>query len=203
MACVRQVRRGLVAGGLSAMVALVAGCASDPAGPAASDGPPARLEALPRPLTTAERTAVTAGTDFTLGLFREVNRRKSGENVFISPLSAAVALAMTAQGAAGTTEVAMRGTLGFPTQTLATMGEGYRGLFALLLSLDSSVTLRSAMASRSSPRSSTRRANCSAPTSAARTSTTSRARSARSTAGRRRRRTARSRRCSTRSRATT
>jgi serpin B len=132
---------------LVALAALAAACGStDPGSPAQSGSQPALIEALPRPLTVAERGAVTAGTDFTFALFREVNRRKGGANVFVSPLSAALALAMTAQGAAGPTEVAMRGTLGFPTQSLATMGDGYRGLVALLLALDSSVTLRSANA---------------------------------------------------------
>src|SRR6476619_429401 len=148
MVRVRQLRRPTSVGATMALVALTAfaaACGStDPGSPARSGSQPALIEALPRPLTVAERGAVTAGTDFTFALFREVNRRKSGANVFVSPLSAALALAMTAQGAAGPTEVAMRGTLGFPTQSLATMGDGYRGLVALLLTLDSSVTLRSA-----------------------------------------------------------
>jgi serpin B len=66
--------------------------------------------------------------------------------VFVSPLSAAVALAMTAQGSAGATETAMRGTLGFADQSLEQMGDGYRSQFALLAGLDKSVTLTSANA---------------------------------------------------------
>jgi serpin B len=149
MKAVRWMQSAIAAGGAAAMIACGStGVGLDPAGTdSTSTGKtPPLLEALPRPLTTLERGAVTAGTDFTFGLFREVNKRKAGNNVFVSPLSAAVALAMTAQGSAGATETAMRTTLGFPNQTLAGMGDGYRGLMTLLLGLDPSVTLRSANA---------------------------------------------------------
>lgn len=129
--------------------AATAACSSTPTvGERPSNGgdAPAPLEALPRALTTVERSAVAAGDRFTFALFREVNRRKGGTNVFVSPMSAAVALAMTAQGAAGATETAMRGTLGFGDQSLEQMGEGYRTLFALLAGLDPSVTITSANA---------------------------------------------------------
>lgn len=141
--------RGVAVATLAAATAVtLAACGANDPTPPQSDGGsvPKLLEALPRPLTSAERSAVTAGTDFTFSLFREVNKRKAGANVFVSPLSAAVALAMTAQGAAGQTETAMRTTLGFGSESLTAMADGYRGLLALLVSLDSSVTVRSANA---------------------------------------------------------
>ena len=141
--------RSLATLALAAAAALSAACADAPPvapEPGAGGSAPALLEALPRPLTAAERQAVAAGTAFSLGLFREVSRARPDANVFVSPLSAAVALAMTAQGAAGETELAMRRTLGFADRSLEEMGAGYRELLALLVRLDTSVTLRSANA---------------------------------------------------------
>ncbi len=129
-------------------VAFAASCDSPPTSDDPPDGgtQPSRLESLPRALTAGERAAVAASGDFSFALLRAVNARKAGQNVFISPLSASVALAMTAQGADGATDVAMRTTLGFPTSTAESMGESLRTLYALLLTLDRSVTLKSANA---------------------------------------------------------
>ncbi len=49
---------------------------------------------------------------FSLGLFRETIRHASDSNVFLSPASAAFALAMTYGGSGGTTETAMAHALG-------------------------------------------------------------------------------------------
>jgi serpin B len=126
---------------------LLAACSSATSpGDTPADGAPTVLEALPRPLTAAEKSAVAASGEFSFALFREVNKRKPAANVFVSPFSAAVALAMTAQGAAGTTELEMRRTLGFADQTLTGMGEAYRSVYTLLVGLDPSVTVKSANA---------------------------------------------------------
>jgi serine protease inhibitor len=139
----RRTLPALVAAG-AALAA--AACSSAPTADHSGGTVVPTLEALPRPLTAAEHGAVTASGGFSLSLFREVNRRKAGENVFVSPISAEVALAMTAQGSAGATETAMRGTLGFADQSLDAMGDAYRGLFDLLVKLDPTVTLTSANA---------------------------------------------------------
>lgn len=127
------------------LASLVVVACHDPAG---TDGgsQPKELTSLPRALTTIERSAVSSSGEFTFTLFREVNKRKADKNVFVSPLSASVALAMTAQGAAGATDVAMRTTLGFASNSPSEMGEAYRSLFALLVDLDPSVTVKSANA---------------------------------------------------------
>ena len=121
---------------LAVAALLAAACRTD-----APTAPPAALTALPRALTAAEREAVVAGNEFSVALFREVNARKAGENVFISPFSAAVALGMTLNGAAGETEAAMRGTLGLAGRTPQEINAAYRGLTTLLLDLDPSVQL--------------------------------------------------------------
>jgi serpin B len=67
--------------------------------------------------TAREETAliqgavVRADNVFGLKLFREINKGSGEDNVFISPLSVAMALGMTYNGAAGGTAAAMRNTL--------------------------------------------------------------------------------------------
>jgi serine protease inhibitor len=109
-------------------------CSSD-----SPTGPPDELKALPRSLTTGEQAAIAAGNEFSATLLRQVNARKSGKNVFISPFSAAVALGMTLNGASGGTYDAMRGTLGLGGRSPQEINDAYKGLTELLLSLDRSV----------------------------------------------------------------
>ena len=85
--------------------AAIAACSGEPT---AADGTPGgrapdSLSALPRALTQAEQDAIALGNEFSFRLLREVNNRKTNENVFISPLSASMALGMTTNGAAGET----------------------------------------------------------------------------------------------------
>lgn len=130
-----RARRALLATVAPALL-LAGGCrAEDPTGPGDE------LKELPRALTEAERQTIAAGNEFSVALFREVNARKAGENVFISPFSAAMALGMTLNGAAGTTAEEMRGTLGVAGRTPQEINESYRSLTELLLSLDGSVSM--------------------------------------------------------------
>lgn len=119
---------------------LLAACRSDPV------GPPAELTVLPRPLSASEQTAIAAGNDFSLALFRAVNERKRHENVFISPFSASMALGMALNGADGETFTAMRQTLGLGELTLTQISGAYRELWTLLSGLDDGVELKSANA---------------------------------------------------------
>ena len=107
-----------------------------------NDGPPAALTKLPRPLTSSEGAVSSAGNTFALSLFRQISADPTQKNVFVSPLSASMALGMTLNGAAGTTFDAMRSTLAFGTASQETINEGYRGLIDLLGSLDRSTTFK-------------------------------------------------------------
>src|SRR5918992_1520248 len=84
---------------------------------AGSIGPPgdapAPLTELPRSLSVAEQTVRGAANGFTFSLFRRLNEAQRGSNVFVSPLSASMALGMTMNGADGATLDQMRGALGF------------------------------------------------------------------------------------------
>ena len=120
---------------LAVLVGTVAAC-SDVTGPA--QGP--TLTRLPRELTAGERQVLRAGNDFSLALFRQLAKAQPGKNVFVSPLSASMALGMTMNGARGTTLDAMRATLGMGTADLQQINAGYKGLIDLLRGLDPSTT---------------------------------------------------------------
>lgn len=105
---------------------------------ACSDAPgaPGVLEELPRPLSQSELRIVGATSDFAFPLLHEINAAQPAENVFISPLSASMALSMAMNGAAGETYEAMRSSLGFGTLEEAAINQGFRDLIALLRGLD-------------------------------------------------------------------
>lgn len=112
---------------------------------ACSDGPtaPKKIDRLPRPLSSIEQQIADGSTGFGLSLLREINEETPpGQNVFISPLSASMALGMTATGAAGATLDSMRTVLGYPDIELQAMDQAYRDLIDLLRGLDPDVDFR-------------------------------------------------------------
>lgn len=114
--------------------ALVSGC-GDPAGPGGSTP----IESLPRELSAAEVQLIAADNTFAWKLFQEIHRQEDGENIFVSPLSVAMALGMTYNGAAGTTREAMQRTLELQGMTLHEVNQSYRDLIELLRDLDPAV----------------------------------------------------------------
>lgn len=62
--------------------------------------------------TAADSDFINANMNFSLELFKEVQEEKSGGNVLVSPLSAAMALSLTANGADGETLSEMEKLLG-------------------------------------------------------------------------------------------
>jgi serine protease inhibitor len=117
---------------------LAAGCAKEPV------GPPPRITALPRSLTPQEQRIIEADNRFAIELLKQAtaDTRDTLENLFVSPLSVAMALGMTYNGAAGTTEEAMRATLELEGMTVAEVNESYRGLIKMLRELDTRVTFQ-------------------------------------------------------------
>ena len=118
---------------LAAFALFQLGCGSDPSGPADT------IDALPRPLSVVEQQLVGASNRFGFDLFRRVYAAESGPNVFLSPLSASMALGMTLNGAAGDTWSDMRAALAFDQLSAAQINESYRSLIALLTDLDPAV----------------------------------------------------------------
>ena len=130
-------RRGLKR--FASILILLCGCSSDPAAPST-------LTALPRPLTDAEQFVAATGNEFSFNLLRQVNLDQGQANIFISPLSASMALGMALNGAVGATADEMRQTLGFGGASQGSINEGYRGLITLLRGVDRSTDLRVANA---------------------------------------------------------
>jgi len=116
-------------------VVLAALACSDPSGPGT-------ITALPRQLSAAELKLVTGSNAFAFDLLRQINTDQRANNVFVSPLSASMALGMTANGAAGTTYDAMRNTLRLGDASRQEVNEGYKSLIALLRGLDKSTDFR-------------------------------------------------------------
>ena len=121
---------------LAALAVLTAAC-NDPNGPSGS-----RITTLPRPLTSSEQAVITASNTFGFNLLRELEKTRGDSNIFMSPLSASMALGMTMNGAAGQTFDEMRATLGFGAQPPSQINASYRSLIELLRGLDKSVDFR-------------------------------------------------------------
>jgi serine protease inhibitor len=123
--------------GLLALLVLAA--CSDPNAP--SDRSP-RITALPRTLGAGEQAVITGSNAFGFGLLRELDRTRADSNIFMSPLSASMALGMTMNGAAGQTFDEMRSALAFGTRPASEINASYRSLIDLLRGLDATVDFR-------------------------------------------------------------
>jgi serpin B len=112
-------RESLVAAVAIAAIAAIAfghvACATINGTGAASAAPKGSGTANTAPASPAraqEGTGISAYTSFGVNLYKELIREKPGSNVFISPASVGLALAMTMNGAAGGTREAMANALG-------------------------------------------------------------------------------------------
>lgn len=95
------------------------------------------IDGLPRDLSAAEREVLRASNDFGFRLLAGVVAEEDPDaNLFLSPLSASMALGMTMNGASGETFEAMRETLGFTGLERAAIDDSYRDLIDLLRELD-------------------------------------------------------------------
>jgi serine protease inhibitor len=120
-----------------------AGCESI-FGPAKQNLDP--LTELPRQLSVSEQQVIQGSNHFAFGLLREASARDTASNIFLSPLSASMALGMTMNGARGDTFDGMRSTLGFAGMAQNDINASYRSLIDLLRGLDSGVEMRIANA---------------------------------------------------------
>jgi serpin B len=101
----------------------------------------ARGRRNPKPseaLDPAVQAVAQANSAFGLGLYAQLAEQNAGENLFFSPYSVSVALAMTAEGARGETALEMGKVLGYPESVrgaaknmpwrMATIHGGFAGL---------------------------------------------------------------------------
>ena len=123
--------------GLFALLVLTA--CSDPNAPSS---PAAPITALPRTLSSGEQAVIVGSNAFGFGLLRELDRTRADSNIFMSPLSASMALGMTMNGASGQTFDEMRTALAFGARPGAEINASYRSLIDLLRGLDRTVDFR-------------------------------------------------------------
>ncbi len=83
----------------------------------------------------------TANTEFGFNLFNAIWETEQNQNIFISPFSVSVALAMTLNGASGETEQAMTDTLQLHDLTSDTINSSFYQLQNTLQTSDPKVTL--------------------------------------------------------------
>jgi len=95
-----------------------------------------------RPLTSAEKAVVGADNAFGFRLFVSLNQAAPGENLFICPLSAGMALGMALNGAAGSTREAMQTTMGFTGMSQEEINRSCQGLASALTGLDPLVRMQ-------------------------------------------------------------
>jgi serpin B len=122
---------------LVALAVLVAAC-NDPSGPSGATP----ITALPRALSTGEQAVIGASNTFGFNLLRELEKTRGDSNIFMSPLSASMALGMTMNGTAGQTFDEMRASLGFGARPSSEINTAYRSLIDLLRGLDETVDFR-------------------------------------------------------------
>jgi serpin B len=106
-------------------------CSDSPTSPASN----------PYDLSPAEKDLVESDNRFGIKLFQAINETEGDDNMFISPLSMALALGMTLNGADGATRQAMEETLELSGLTTEEINESYRHLIDLLIELDPTVQL--------------------------------------------------------------
>ena len=90
---------------------------------------------------TIDTNLVTANTQFGFDLFNEIRQTEQDKNIFISPLSVSIALAMTLNGASGETEQAVTNTLQLQALDSDSINVGYAALQGALQTSDPKVVL--------------------------------------------------------------
>lgn len=110
--------------------------------PTATSGKPAAITSLPRALNAAEQAIALSTSGLGLALLKNVNQTMGDSNVFLSPLSASMALGMTLNGANSSTYEEMRTALFLPDRPLSELNASYQALIALLRALDKTVDFR-------------------------------------------------------------
>ncbi len=90
---------------------------------------------------SVDTSIVVANTEFGIRLLKELQSEQSARNIFISPLSVSIALAMTYNGANSSTREAMGSVLGLGGMSDEAVNVGYQQLIESLLSVDKDVSL--------------------------------------------------------------
>ena len=110
-------------------------CSDDTVGSNPGDSP----HLTPGDLSDADKQLILADNTFGFKLFKEVVKEEKDENVFISPLSVAMAFGMAYNGADGTTREKMASALELQGMTVEQVNLAYRNVIDVLTHLDDGV----------------------------------------------------------------
>ena len=83
-------------------------------------------------MATSSTEIATVNNAFGLNLFKKIWEEEQGKNIFLSPFSISVALAMTHLGARGNTASEMSATLQWPSGKDEDIHQGYQTYLSLL-----------------------------------------------------------------------
>lgn len=97
---------------------------------------------LSKELNISEKKVVESSKIFGLELFREMVNLQPDSNIFISPLSVAMALGMTYNGAANETKTAMHDALAYDNLTSQEINEAFKNIIPLLSQIDPEVNFQ-------------------------------------------------------------
>lgn len=97
---------------------------------------------VPINLTTSQTQQVLADNSFAFDLMHNVNASDTSSNIFISPLSVSMALAMTYNGAAGDTKIAMETALRRTGFTVEEINSYFKKMSDALTSIDPTTQLK-------------------------------------------------------------
>lgn len=115
--------------------ALLTGCAGKNAGEKVS------TEESDEIAGSVDKNLVNANTGFGFNIFKELTAEDEDSNIFISPLSILLALAMTYNGSVGDTNLAMAEALGFSEFDLEELNSGFHDLLISIKNADSDIEL--------------------------------------------------------------
>ncbi len=93
------------------------------------------------PVSANTSLVSSANTSFGFQLLAEIHKQDANKNIFVSPLSVSIALAMTLNGAVGETQQAMAKTLELDGMSLDAINSAYSELQKSLQNLDPKVEL--------------------------------------------------------------
>jgi len=88
-----------------------------------------------------DKSLIASNTDFAFNIFNKLIMEDSGQNIFISPLSILLALAMTYNGAVGDTNLAMADAMELSGMDMEELNQGFSDLMVSILNGDPSVQI--------------------------------------------------------------
>ena len=127
-------KRNLTITFLTALLVVMTGCHKDK--------PQVHRDIVPITLTDNQKSLVVSNNAFGFDIFRTISSSEDpNQNVFISPLSISLALAMTYNGANGDTRTEMQNTLRFPDFSADEINGYFQKLSTTLTGIDPLVNL--------------------------------------------------------------